>query len=519
MGKDKELMLKMKKRKKINKDGFIGSTANSETNEGSVNVPGKVWKAFEKEIERLKNEQKITNARLKTILHNQNKFGREISRLESSLRSCNNVPRTISRLQPTLPGSSEDECVHGEVLRENMKMMVQGIRLSDSLLIDELMEKNCFTETDAQEINEIKTCNKTRQMVLLLSRKDKTVFRKFINIISQEEYYPQISKILKESYRNKLQKPEKRSKCIPCFIIKNVDIMRIADDLYQSNVIDLKTLQDVMRGDKPALDSFWQQIFNKMTNPCHGKMYMSNLKFALLENYNHIAKKIQRQSQLTCYCSSSILSFPSNCSDNTSEFSTTSTIVPPQPSHYASNWIKQLQELNNGSRDDASHFYSDSDEAINPKQVSNKNRKRKRVSEEEEEDMKKKNQREDKDEREKKIEEVEIKDEIEEEQIEREEGEEEEDTEVEEEADEEEEENNVENDEEEEGEEDEEGEERDWWVVEDKECQEQGYESENEEEEEGEEDEKERADEVQEEEEENMDERVDLRGGRKGRGG
>lgn len=158
-------------------------------------------------------------------------------------------------------GSSVDECIHGEILQENMKMLVQDMDLSDGLILDEMLQNGSLTDNEAQEIGKLSRPDKSRKLATVLGRNNKTKFMEFLRLIAEERFYPHIAKALDQSYEKKLHAQETHPKCIRCFIIKKVNIKHILDHLCENHIIDLHELGNLIEGDSADVDQFWCDLF------------------------------------------------------------------------------------------------------------------------------------------------------------------------------------------------------------------------------------------------------------------
>lgn len=225
-------------------------------------------------------------------------------------------------------GSSVDECIHGEVLQENMKMIVQDMDLSDGFILDEMLQNGSLTDGEAQEIIELNRRDKSRKLAIILGRKNKSKFRNFLKLIEEEQFYPHIAKVLRQSYEEKLEAQDKHPKCVRCFIVKNVNIKHIVDHLCENQLLDLDEINYLIKGDRAGVDQFWRTIFEKMAHPIFGKSCVSVFAESLRKNYSHISKRIGGHHHLKCLCTSTILSYPSGSGGTVSELSTTTTINP-----------------------------------------------------------------------------------------------------------------------------------------------------------------------------------------------
>lgn len=139
-------------------------------------------------------------------------------------------------------GSSVDECIHGEVLQENLKMLVRDMDLSDGFILDGMLQNGSLTDNETQEIRELTRADKSRKLVTILGRKNKNKFKKFLKLIDEKHFYPHIAKALRQSYEEKLNAQENHHKCVRCFIIKKVDIKHILDHLCENHVFDLQEM-------------------------------------------------------------------------------------------------------------------------------------------------------------------------------------------------------------------------------------------------------------------------------------
>lgn len=278
-------------------------------------------KEVENDIKELKKNQRVILDNQKLILDKLEKLTNRIDNMTSS----SSYP---CLKKPTLPGSSVDECIHGEVLQENMKMLVQDMDLSDGFILDEMLQNGSLTDGEAQEIIEINRRDKSRKLAIILARKNKSKFRNFLKLIEEEQFYPHIAKVLRQSYEEKLEAQDKHPKCVRCFIIKNVNIKHIVDHLCENQLLDLDEINYLIKGDRAGVDQFWRTIFEKMAHPIFGKSCVSVFAESLRKNYPHISKRIGGQHHLKCLCTSTILSYPSGSGGTVSERSTTTTINP-----------------------------------------------------------------------------------------------------------------------------------------------------------------------------------------------
>lgn len=287
-----------------------------------------------KRIEPLENQfdssirrEKGIEKKVDILESNQQLILKKIDMLTNLIKNMQPSLPNSCQLKPTLPGSSVDECIHGEVLQENLKMLVRDMDLSNGLILDEMLQNGSLTDNEAQEIKELSRPDKTSKLAALLQRSNKTKFKDFLRLIEEDEFYPHIANILSRSYEEKLRAQGNHPKCTRCFIIKNVNVRHIMDHLCENHVIDLDEVNYLIKGDSTDVDKFWRDIFKKMEHPVFGENCVSVFADSLKTHYPHIVKRIGGIRQMKCLCTATILSYPSGSAGNASELSTTSTII------------------------------------------------------------------------------------------------------------------------------------------------------------------------------------------------
>lgn len=278
---------------------------------------------------KLKSDNKKIIREFASVKWNQRRMQKQLDSLkhERSYRKQSVFKRCL--LRPTLPGSS-DECIHRDAIRENMKKFVETIDLSNGFLLDEMLEKEILTDNEANEIRELTRPNQTRKFPLILSRKSKSNFLEFLNIISRKEFHPHFANTLKFSYDSKMQAHEKYTECVQHFIIENVKIRHILDHLYENYILELHEYECVIDGDKEVTDQFWPNLFEKILDPILKESNVLIFKDALHKNYPHIANRIVNPIDLACFCNSDAMSYPSGSEGAPSDISTTSTFIQEQ---------------------------------------------------------------------------------------------------------------------------------------------------------------------------------------------
>nr|XP_022333086.1 uncharacterized protein LOC111130369 isoform X3 [Crassostrea virginica]XP_022333087.1 uncharacterized protein LOC111130369 isoform X3 [Crassostrea virginica]XP_022333088.1 uncharacterized protein LOC111130369 isoform X3 [Crassostrea virginica]XP_022333090.1 uncharacterized protein LOC111130369 isoform X3 [Crassostrea virginica]XP_022333091.1 uncharacterized protein LOC111130369 isoform X3 [Crassostrea virginica] len=285
-------------------------------------------------LKKFDGEFKKIKITLRTLKRNQEAIQKQLKKQNVHHRPT--FKQQLPRL--TLPESSVDECIHGEVIQLHMKTLVREVDVE--FIIDDMIEKGLLNDVEKNEIEDTKKVHKTRQLAAILARNDKGNFKKFLEVISQENYYPHVAKLLNESYDEKLREMEKHIACIRCFIVQKVDIKQIMDHLCENLLICMTDVEKVIQDGKGTKQEFWGKIFEKISDPVWGETSVTILKEALQENYNHIAKKIHCQNNLKCHCPSSSMSCKTGSVGNVSEVSTTSIVIPDSKPE-THEWIKR----------------------------------------------------------------------------------------------------------------------------------------------------------------------------------
>lgn len=291
-------------------------------------------------VRRLERDCKKIKADIRTVKWQQQQAKKQIEEISYIVK--NKTP-TISNpcvLKPTLPDSGVDEWIHGEVLQENIKLLVQDVDLSHGFIMDEMLQIGILTDNENHELREENRSNKIRLLATILARKNKGKFKEFLSLVAKEEFYPHIGEKLNVAYEAKKKEKENHLKCIRCFIIENVNIQQIQDHLCEKHVIGLQEICSLIKKDKTK-EHIWHDIFKKLSHPELGETYATIFKESLQENYPHIAKRIASQNHLNCVCRSADLSYPSGSEGNVSELSTTTTIIPEVNIH---DKIQRLQQ-------------------------------------------------------------------------------------------------------------------------------------------------------------------------------
>lgn len=306
-------------------------------------------KNIEHTVRRLERDCKKMKADLRTVKWQQLQAKKQIEEIGYIVKNKTPIISNQCVVKPTLPDSGVDECIHGEVLQENIMMLVQDVDLSHGLIMDEMFQTGILTDNENQELREENRPNKIRLLASILARKNKGKFQEFLSLVAKEEFYPHIGEKLNVAYEAKKKEKEKHLKCIRCFIIEKVNIQQIQDHLCEKRVIGLQEMYSLIKRDKTK-DHIWQEIFKKLSHPELGKIYVNIFKESLQENYSHIAKRIASQSHLNCVCGSAELSYPSGSEGSVSERSTTTTIIPEVNIHENLQGLQQTSVNKNESK-------------------------------------------------------------------------------------------------------------------------------------------------------------------------
>lgn len=304
---------------------------------------------------------------LRTVKRNQQQIQKQIEHLEDSMNSKTAFPLKTNLPKPTLPGSSADECIHGEVLQDHLKIFVEEVDLDNGFIVDEMLKNDDLTVTEVQEIKHLSRPDKTRKLATILGRKSKIEFINFLNILAREEFSPHIASLLRNSYETKLKEGQIHSKCIRCFIIQKVDVKQILDDLCAKRFIGLDDVDNVIKEGGYSYNRFWKEAFGKISISKLGERHLSNFKEALREHYPHIARKIQNHSDLLCTCPSTFMSYPSSSLGDVSENSTSSTEQKQKGCVQRKRKLLTLKHLTKKNKnDEILEFNSSSDKENSP---------------------------------------------------------------------------------------------------------------------------------------------------------
>ncbi|XP_062608706.1 uncharacterized protein LOC134270501 [Saccostrea cucullata] len=239
-------------------------------------------------------------------------------------------------------GISGTEDIHRECIQENLPQMSHCMDLKRVLLLDELIGNGCLTENEAADIRECeKRKDQTRKLAVIMGKRSRVKFSSFLEVLKRAENYPYIAEQLENSYQAKIEEGRRKQECVPCYIIRNVNIRHIIDTLCSQFVISLEFLEEVIScpaNDAEKMQSYWKRLFEQMNNSVHASKYRKVFKEALKEKYDHIAKKILVKNQIRCRCKAidtnpvirvENMSWPSG-SLTTEEKSTTSTAARPK---------------------------------------------------------------------------------------------------------------------------------------------------------------------------------------------
>ncbi|XP_052721640.1 uncharacterized protein LOC128192737 [Crassostrea angulata] len=286
-------------------------------------------------------------------------------------------------------GISEIEDIHRECIQEHLPLMCDDITLKRSYLLDELVENSCLTENEATDIRELeKRKDQNRKLAVTISKRSRTKFSSFLEVLKRTENYPHIAEKLESSYNTLADEKRKKKECIYCYIVRNVNMRDIIDILCSQKIVDLSFLDEVIScndHDTERWKNLWMRLIygiNKVRNGNSLEIFQDSLK----PKYEHISRKLKKDKKIMCTCErrdiSDKMSWPSG-SYTTEEWSTTSTtfglksqasaksvISTISESHsdisneeVYSNFPRTIQWVVSHSRENSVTFYEESQEA------------------------------------------------------------------------------------------------------------------------------------------------------------
>lgn len=230
-------------------------------------------------------------------------------------------------------GISEMEDIHRECIQEQLPLMCNDIILKRSYLLDELVENSCLTENEATDIRELeKRKDQTRKLAVTISKRGRTKFSSFLEVLKRTENYPHIAEKLESSYNTLAEEKRKKKECIYCYIVRNVNMRDIIDILCSQKIVDLSFLDEVISCDDHDIErwkNLWMRLIcgiNKLRNGNSLEIFQESLK----PKYEHISSKLSKDKKILCTCErrdikiADKMSWPSG-SCTTEERSTTST--------------------------------------------------------------------------------------------------------------------------------------------------------------------------------------------------
>lgn len=229
-------------------------------------------------------------------------------------------------------GISEIEDIHRECIQEHLPLMCDDITLKRSYLLDELVENSCLTENEATDIRELeKRKDQNRKLAVTISKRSRTKFSSFLEVLKRTENYPHIAEKLESSYNTLAEEKRKKKECIYCYIVRNVNMRDIIDILCSHKIVDLSFLDEVISLDDHDTER-WKNLWKRLIYGINKVRYGNSLEIfqeSLKPKYEHISRKLSKDKKIMCTCErrrdiSDKMSWPSG-SYTTEEWSTTST--------------------------------------------------------------------------------------------------------------------------------------------------------------------------------------------------
>lgn len=249
-------------------------------------------------------------------------------------------------------GISEIEDIHRECIQEHLPLMCNDITLKRSYLLDELVENSCLTENEATDIRELeKRKDQTRKLAVTISKRGRTKFSSFLEVLKRTENYPHIAEKLESSYNTLAEEKRKKKECIYCYIVRNVNMRDIIDILCSQKIVDLSFLDEVISCDDHDIErwkNLWKRLIygiNKLRNGNSLEIFQESLK----PKYEHISSKLSKDKKILCTCErrdiklTDKMSWPSG-SYTTEERSTTSTTFGLKSQASAKSGISTISE-------------------------------------------------------------------------------------------------------------------------------------------------------------------------------
>lgn len=242
------------------------------------------------------------------------------------------------------------EDIHRECIQEQLPLMCNDIILKRSYLLDELVENSCLTENEATDIRELeKRKDQTRKLAVTISKRGRTKFSSFLEVLKRTENYPHIAEKLESSYNTLAEEKRKKKECIYCYIVRNVNMRDIIDILCSQKIVDLSFLDEVISCDDHDIErwkNLWKRLIygiNKLRNRNSLEIFQESLK----PKYEHISSKLSKDKKILCTCErrniTDKMSWPSG-SYTTEDRSTTSTTFGLKSQASAKSVISTISE-------------------------------------------------------------------------------------------------------------------------------------------------------------------------------
>lgn len=195
-------------------------------------------------------------------------------------------------------------------LQENILLFLADLSVRESLLLDQLVQKDCITEDELENIRSFgNRHDEIRTLIRTIKKRDtKTIFR-FLEIVGEES--PHLRNKVHEKFNDRQNQKinEKQQLCPTCLMTKIVDLKDIADVLWKENLLS-DHLYDIVIEDADKLrEILWNTILHCINKKNNSEQNIQVLIKALETKYGHIANLLQglksneeNLAQLQCNC-------------------------------------------------------------------------------------------------------------------------------------------------------------------------------------------------------------------------
>lgn len=267
---------------------------------------------------------------LKNVQNDVCEIGDHVQRMEDQMTSMLQMMEHMTRLmisknkhktkktpasKPEFRNGSTEKDVSeylnlAEALQENILMFLEDLSFQESLMLDQLLAKDCLTEDECENIRSFgNRCDGIRTLIRIIKRRDSKTIREFLNIIGEDS--PHLKNKVHETFNDKQNKEskDKQQMCPTCLMIKIVDLKDIADILWREKLLS-DELYDIVIVDAERLSEIlWNTILHSINKRSNSEQNIVILVKALESKYGHIASllkglqdKEQNLTQLQCGC-------------------------------------------------------------------------------------------------------------------------------------------------------------------------------------------------------------------------